>query len=107
LHEYFCGIFANTFFKREVEGATATTDRDTPEDPDLFLTRKDKADRLLTKILFPLGMGMLVGPLWILNEVQEPRARLGVITGFVVLFSTFVFLSTLVKTWELLAAAAA
>jgi hypothetical protein len=50
---------------------------------------------------------MLIGPLWILDEVQEPERQLGVITGFIALFFVLVAVATNAKIFESLAAAAA
>ncbi|KAI9868671.1 MAG: hypothetical protein M1813_004521 [Trichoglossum hirsutum] len=54
-----------------------------------------------------VGLAMLIGPLWILMYVAEPRLRLGVITSFVVLFYVAVAVATTARPWESLAATAA
>jgi hypothetical protein len=53
------------------------------------------------------GMGMLVGPLWWLNFVSQQEIRLGVITGFIVVFFVLVLVATTAKVSDALAAAAA
>jgi hypothetical protein len=54
-----------------------------------------------------LGLAMLIGPLWILIYVVKPHQRLGVITGFIVLFYVVVAVATTARPWESLAATAA
>lgn len=53
------------------------------------------------------GLVMLIGPLWWLNYLPNPEARLGVITGFVVAFFVIVAKATTASVYETLAAAAA
>lgn len=72
-------------------------------------------DRLLDKIMtvftIIVGLAMLIGPLWILQHLStEPsnlQVRLGVITGFVALFTILTSLFTVAKAFEVLAATAA
>ena len=57
-------------------------------------------------------IGLLIGPLWILQHLSatEPsnlQVRLGVITGFIALFTILTSLFTVAKTFEILAATAA
>ncbi|KZM19458.1 hypothetical protein ST47_g9359 [Ascochyta rabiei] len=66
-----------------------------------------KIDNLVGVTITMLGMIMLVTPLWILNETSGLRARLAIITGFVVLFLGFVAFTKVAKPFESLAAAAA
>jgi hypothetical protein len=54
-----------------------------------------------------VGLIMLIGPLWILLYVTKPHPRLGVITGFIVLFYAVVAIATTARPWESLAATAA
>jgi hypothetical protein len=54
-----------------------------------------------------LGMIMLVIPLWILAVTEGMMERLGVITGFIVLFLGLIAFTTVARPFESLAAAAA
>lgn len=60
--------------------------------------------RLLNTLL---GMTMLIFPLWVLAIIHGTFERLGVITGFVVLFLSLVTFTTTARPFESLAAAAA
>ena len=64
----------------------------------------DRAAGFLTAIFC---LGMLVGPLWILDRVGGIDHRLGVITGFVAAFFILVSLATTAKMSDAIAAAAA
>ena len=68
-------------------------------------------DRFVTCLIMLLGLGMLVGPLWWLQllSTHEPNleARLGIITGFLVLLITLLNMLTVAKPLSILAAAAA
>ena len=66
-----------------------------------------KIDNSIGITITILGMLMLVVPLWVLNETKGTRTRLGVITGFIVLFLGLVAFTTVAKPFESLAAAAA
>ncbi|KAI9770037.1 MAG: hypothetical protein M1839_003301 [Geoglossum umbratile] len=54
-----------------------------------------------------VGLSMLIGPLWVLAYVTKPHTRLGIITGFIVLFYAAVAVATTARPWESLAATAA
>lgn len=58
-------------------------------------------------VISVVGLAMLVGPLWILDKVQNTEQQLGVITSFIVLFFVLVSVATKAKIFESLAAAAA
>ena len=72
-------------------------------------------DRLFEKIIavftIVVGLAMLIGPLWILQHLPtEPSnldVRLGVVTGFIVLFTTLTSLFTVSKAHQVLVATAA
>ena len=64
-------------------------------------------DRLAAFFTAFVSLAMLVGPLWILNNVQGINVRLGVITGFLVLFFVLVSAATTARPSEAIAAAAA
>ena len=50
---------------------------------------------------------MIVGPLWWLQHLAAQKARLGVITGFLVVFTILLSILTVARPFEVLAAAAA
>jgi hypothetical protein len=50
---------------------------------------------------------MLIGPLWWLNFVTVQEKRLGIITGFIVVFFALLVVATTAKVADALAAAAA
>jgi len=67
-------------------------------------------DRAVTCGTVVLGLAMLIGPLWLLQHIsadQNLEARLGVISGFLCLFTILLSLFTVAKTFEVLAATAA
>lgn len=54
-----------------------------------------------------LGVGMLVGPLWWLQHQNGLKARLAVITGFLIVFTILLSILTVARPFEVLAATAA
>jgi hypothetical protein len=56
-----------------------------------------------------VGLGMLLGPLWVLEvfNTSLPNVRLGIITGFISLFFVLVAVATTARIFDALAAAAA
>ena len=54
-----------------------------------------------------IGLGMLIGPIWALDKVGPSTARLGIISGFIVVFYILVGIATTAKVFENLAAVAA
>lgn len=68
-------------------------------------------DKVVTCITVMLGLVMLIVPLWILQHIAAQRpnleARLGVITGFLILFTILLSIFTVAKLFEVLAATAA
>ncbi|KAF2790269.1 hypothetical protein K505DRAFT_251550 [Melanomma pulvis-pyrius CBS 109.77] len=64
-------------------------------------------DRCLEIWVSILGMIMLITPLWVLVITHGTMKRLGVISGFIVLFLTPIALTTVARPSESLAAAAA
>ncbi|KAL2040569.1 hypothetical protein N7G274_006548 [Stereocaulon virgatum] len=86
----------------------------TEEDFEMQTTvyNNDRAlDKVVTFITVLLGLAMIIGPLWLLQYLATHRsnlqARLGVITGFLALFTTLTSLFTVAKPFEVLAATAA
>jgi len=67
----------------------------------------DKVEGLSKTAAVVGGLGMLLGPLWILAYVDGMAHRLGIITGFIVLFFFVVFVCTNCTPFNALAAAAA
>ena len=66
-----------------------------------------RIDNTIGITITALGMMMLIVPLWVLNGTNGPKARLGVITGFIVLFLGLIAFTTVVRPFGTLAAAAA
>ena len=64
-------------------------------------------DRIVTFITMFLGLGMLIGPLWWLQNLSESKKRLEVITGFLFVFTVLLSILTVAKPFEVLAATAA
>lgn len=64
-------------------------------------------DKLVTCITIILGLGMLIGPLWWLQNLSNSGKRLGVITGFLFVFTALLSMLTVAKPFEVLAATAA
>jgi len=66
-----------------------------------------KVEGLSSWLVALIGLGMLLGPLWILASVNEPKRRLGIITAFIALFFGLVKVATRARIFDALAAAAA
>ena len=62
---------------------------------------------LSTTVIGVVGLGMLIGPIWALYTVEPPKARLGIISAFIVVFYILVGIATTAKIFESLAAVAA
>ncbi|KAF7502113.1 hypothetical protein GJ744_007106 [Endocarpon pusillum] len=66
-----------------------------------------RVERFASTVIAVVGLAMLIGPLWILESLSDPPEKLGVITGFIVLFFVLVGVATAAKVFEALVAAAA
>ncbi|KAL8996296.1 MAG: hypothetical protein Q9188_006605 [Gyalolechia gomerana] len=70
-----------------------------------------RIDKFVTSVTIGLGLAMLIAPLWLLQYVyaEQPdlKARLKVITGFLVGFTVFLSVVAVAKPFEVLAATAA
>ena len=66
-------------------------------------------DKSVTFVTMVLGVAMLIGPLWWLQHLTHNNleARLGVITGFLVVFTILLSILTVARPFEVLAATAA
>lgn len=64
-------------------------------------------ERFVTILVTTFGLLMLIVPLWILAYVHSTAVKLGVISGFVVLFLVLISFATVAKPSETLAATAA
>lgn len=53
------------------------------------------------------GLMLLLGPMWALQFVTDNVKRLGIITGFVMLFTMAIYIASAAKPFEVLAATAA
>lgn len=63
-------------------------------------------DALVTFIVTSVGLGMLIGPLWLLNNYADQRTRLQIISGCLVVFSGLLSIVTVARPFETLAATA-
>lgn len=68
-----------------------------------------RVEGLSGTIVALVGLGMLLGPLWVLQifETSSGQVRLGIITGFITLFFVLVAVATTARIFDALAAAAA
>lgn len=73
----------------------------------LHYSSEARMERFVTLMITVLGMAMLIVPLWALAITPGTMKRLGIITGFVLLFTALVAGTTVAKPFETLAAAAA
>ena len=64
-------------------------------------------DAFVTGVLIFLGLLLLLGPMWTLQFVRGGVKRLGIITGFILLFASLLTSATVAKPFEVLAAVAA
>jgi len=97
-------VFKLPIFRREPGGYELIRDEHTDG---VVWSDEKRLESFCTAVVAVIGLGMLIGPLWILNVVQNTEARLGVITGFIALFFVLVAVATNAKVFESLAAAAA
>jgi len=69
----------------------------------------NRVEGLSGTIVALVGLGMLLGPLWVLEafNASSGHVRLGVITGFITLFFVLVAVATTARIFDALAAAAA
>lgn len=78
-----------------------------PPSEGLHYSSDARIDKFVAATITVLGMIMLIVPLWVLASTHGTMRRLGVITGFVVLFLALVAFTTVARPFESLAAAAA
>ena len=64
-------------------------------------------NRFTSAIIIAIGMVMLVTPIWALQAMNDIRSKLGVITGFILLFLLVLSVAMVAKPFEALAATAA
>jgi hypothetical protein len=72
----------------------------------IVLIKEQRAETVMFGAIILIGLLMLVGPLWILEFVNGPLQKLGVITSFIVLFLALLSFATIAKPFEILAGAA-
>ncbi len=70
--------------------------------------RDSLVHKFVTCLIMLFGLGMLIGPLWWLQHLsaEQPnlRARLEVITGFLIVFTILLSILTVARPFEVLAA---
>lgn len=64
-------------------------------------------DAFTNLIVLFVGLVMLLAPLWWLNYVNADTARLGIISGFVIVFSSLLYMASVSRSFEIMAATAA
>jgi hypothetical protein len=67
----------------------------------------ERVDTVTTITIFAVGLFILVAPIWILEALQNPYSKLGLITAFLVIFLAVISAATVAKPFESLAATAA
>ncbi len=65
-----------------------------------------RMDALVTFIITTVGLGMLIGPLWLLKAYNDETTRLQIISGCLVVFSGLLSIVTVARPFETLAATA-
>lgn len=75
-------------------------------DENIHYLSDQRIDFFIAMIMTTLGLAMLIAPLWWLAFVGHTTKRLGIITGFVVVFLCFVTFATNARTSESLGATA-
>lgn len=87
--------------------------KDTPLDPrhnpmnTISYFSENRIDHVVNSIVLVIGITMLVAPMWILQAATSPKAKLGIITTFIILFLSLVSYATAAKPTEALGATAA
>lgn len=76
-------------------------------DGEIHYASEKRIEAFVTVVIIAVGLSMLIAPLWALAYATRRPVRLGIITAFVTLFVTLLSCTTLVKTFECLAATAA
>ena len=70
-----------------------------------------RMDKVVTCVTIGVGLAMLIGPLWWLQQITADQSnlthRLSIITGFIVAFAILMGIVTVAKPFEVLAATAA
>jgi hypothetical protein len=96
-------LIRNLFERKPEEYKTINTNIPT-------IWQNDKrVEGLSSSIIAFMGLFMLIGPLWLLGFYSDSpwKVRMGVITGFIVLFFVLVAVATTARVFDALAAAAA
>ena len=96
------GLIGSFLFRRIPESQTT---RKIDADIDFFSDQL--VDRYVYITIVCLGLAMLIGPLWWLNIDGDRTHRLGIITGFIVLFTLLMGGATNARAFEAMAATAA
>lgn len=67
----------------------------------------NKVEKALFIVVVALGLLLLLGPMWALQFVSDNVKRLGIITGFILVFTALLSAASVAKPFEVLAAIAA
>jgi hypothetical protein len=76
-------------------------------DGNTFWYDDEKFERIVSILVSFAGLLMFIAPFWALDSLKNSSARLGLITGFVMLFYAIVASGTSAKPFESLGASAA
>lgn len=78
-----------------------------PRDKNLRFISGATINCFVNTVFTGIGLGLLIGPMWWLQYQTHPAKQLGIITGFVILFTALLQSATVAKTFEVMAATAA
>jgi len=81
--------------------------KDQIQSPTTSYYSNTKFDAFVTTVLIFSGILLLLGPMWTLQYMTNNTKRLGVITAFILLFTSLLASATVAKPFEVLAATAA
>jgi len=76
------------------------------DEPTLMIWNEEQAQAFFTRATMAVGLCMLIGPLWVLEFIDGPLQRLGVITAFIMLFLFLLSVATTASPIESLAGTA-
>lgn len=70
-------------------------------------TSDKKINAFITVLILMVGTAMLIAPMWTLEFLTSPLAKLGTITAFIIVFLGMISYASVAKPFEVLAATAA
>lgn len=94
-------------WKEEKPPALPLYDRDGVNYTHINYTSDKKINAFTTFLILAVGTAMLIAPMWTLEFLTSPLAKLGTITAFIIVFLGMISYATVAKPFEVLAATAA